>query len=390
MSLTTGPQVVVAGYLVRCPLGGFAWQVAHFLLGLRALGCRVFFYEDSAYDAKAFVPGAEGGDVYTRGAAAAERFLLARGLADRWAFHDAAADRWFGSGRDMARAALADADLFINLGGVNRVPRAARPRAVSAYVDLDPGVTQARLAAGDPVLDALVGEHDCLFSFGERIGRSGCGVPTAGRTWRPLRQPVVPELWEPLPSDAAAPFTTIGTWDVDGRDVTVGGETFTWRKRVEWMRILDLPRRTGMPFRLAMNVAHHPEDRRRLEAHGWDVVDPIALSADPARYRAFIRTSRGEFTTAKDVNVRLQSGWFSDRAACYLAAGRPVVTQDTGFGERIPTGHGLHAFRTPEEAAEAIARVVDDYAREVVAARELATACFAPERTLAPLLAVAR
>lgn len=390
MSAPGGPRVVVAGYLVRCPLGGYAWQAAHFLLGLRVLGCRVFFYEDSAYDPKAFVPGAEEGDTYGHGAAAAGRFLAAHGLVDQWSFHDAATDRWFGGGRDVARAALADADLFINLGGVNRVLAAARPRAVSAYVDLDPGVTQARLVAGDAALAALVDEHDHLFTFGERIGRADCGVPTAGRMWCPLRQPVVAALWEPMPVDASAPFTTIGTWDVDGRDVIVDGETFTWRKRVEWRRILDLPRRTGVRFRIAMNLAHHPDDRRRLEAHGWELVDPIALTADPERYRAFIRGSRGEFTTAKDVNVRLRSGWFSDRAACYLAAGRPVVTQDTGFGDAVPTGHGLHAFRTIEEAAAAIARVIGDYAREADAARALAHEHFAPERTLAPLLALVR
>jgi len=390
MRAPAGPRVVVAGYLVRCPLGGFAWQLAHFLVGLRALGCRVFFYEDSAFDAKAFVPGARGGDVYRRGAVLAARFLAAHGLDQQWSFHDAAADRWFGSGRDAAGTALADADLFVNLGGVNRVPRDARPRAISAYLDFDPGVTQARLAAGDRALDVLVGEHDHLFTLGERIGLPGCGVPTAGRTWHPLRQPVVAELWEPLPVDASASFTTIGTWDVEGRDVLVAGETFTWRKRTEWLRFLELPQRTGARFRMAMNLDHHPDDRRRLEAHGWEVVDPIALSADPDRYRAFIRASRGEFTTAKDINVRLRSGWFSDRAACYLAAGRPVVTQDTGFAEMLPTGHGLHAFRTIEEAAGAIACVVGDYEREIVAARDLARAHFAPSETLAPLLALAR
>src|SRR6185369_1308072 len=143
--------------------------------------------------------------------------------------------------------------------------------------------------------------------------------------------PVAVDRW----ADGGPPgraYTTIGTWDSQGRDVEWQGETYRWRKRTEWQRFADLPARTGAALELAMDVTRVPGDAERLAALGWRVTDPLAVSMDPWRYRDYVCGSRGEFTVAKDLNVRLRSGWFSDRAACYLAAGRPVVEQDTAFG----------------------------------------------------------
>lgn len=388
----SAPRVVVAGYLVRYPLGGYAWQALHFLAGFRALGCDVFFYEDTAYYAEAYVPGAESMQTtdFEYGVRAAGDFFAAHGFADAWGFWDGATDRWWGAGAARTRAALAEADLFVNIAGVNRVPRERRPRAVAVYVDLDPAYSQLRLAEGDPGLVAMVADHDVHFTLGENIGTPLCPIPTGDVRWRPMRQPIVAELWEPEPLGANAAFTTIGKWDSSGRDVTFAGELFAWRKRTEWFRFLDLPRRTGERFRVAMDVANHPDDLARLRAAGWEVVDPLAVSTDPGVYRDFIRSSRGEFTVAKDVNVRLRSGWFSDRSACYLAAGRPVVNQDTGFDVHVPVGEGLFAFRTPDEACAAFAAIAADPARHCRAARALAVAYFSPERVLGPFVDLVR
>jgi hypothetical protein len=386
------PRVVLAGYLVRYPLGGYAWQALHFLAGLRALGCDVLFYEDTAYYADAYVPGADVMQTsgYDYGVRAVAAFFGAHGFGDAWSFWDAGADRHYGAGVERMRAALADADLFVNLAGVNRVPAARRPRAVAAYVDLDPAYTQLRLTQGDAALAALVGEHAVHFTLGENIGTAGCRIPSGGIRWQPIRQPVVADLWAPLPADPEAPFTTIGKWDATGRDVTFEGEVFGWRKRTEWFRFLDLPRVTGEHFCVAMDVASQPADLARLHAAGWEVVDPLEVSRDPHVYRAFIQRSRGEFTVAKDVNIRLRSGWFSDRSACYLAAGRPVVNQDTGFDEQLPVGAGLFAYRSPPEAAAAFAAIAADYPRHCLAARALALEYFAPARVLAALVGAAR
>jgi hypothetical protein len=236
----------------------------------------------------------------------------------------------------------------------------------------------------------MVGDHELAFTYGENVGTADCPIPSGGFDWRPIRQPIALDLWTPVPLGPDAAFTTIGKWDSADRDVTFGGRLFTWRKRTEWLRFLDLPRLTGQRFQVATDVAvTHPDDVGRLVDAGWEVVDPLAVSADPERYRAFIRGSRAEFTVAKEVNVALASGWFSDRAACYLAAGRPVVNQDTGFGRTLPVGVGVLAFLSVVEAAEACRAVAADWDRHAAAARAVAERELNPARTLGPLLEAA-
>src|SRR5262249_58372997 len=180
-----------------------------------------------------------------------------------------------------------------------------------------------------------------------------------------------------------------GRWNEGTRDLTYLGETYRWRKRTEWLRCLDLPARTGQRFEVAMDVESVPGDVPVLAAHGWAVANPRVVSADPFHYRDYLRGSRGEFTVAKDMNIRLRSGWFSDRAACYLAAGRPVVEQDTSFGDVLPLGPGLHAFRTVEEAAAAVRAIEADYAVASAHAASVARDCFEAKDVLAAVLRVA-
>jgi hypothetical protein len=382
-------RLVLAGYLVRHPLGGYAWQAAHYLLGLRALGHDVWFYEDTEHWAPAYNPHTgEFGAAYEYGIASAGSFLARLGLGDRWVFVDSARGAEHGPAAGRAAALLRDADLLVNLAGVNRIPVERRGGRPAVYVDIDPAYTQIKAAAGDAALRAVLDEHAHLFTFGENVGTARSPLPAGGYAWHPTRQPVVLGLWAGAGRPGPA-YTTVGTWDARGRDVVYQGETFHWRKRTEWLSCVDLPARSGARFELAMDVGSVPGDRELLAAHGWAVIDPRAVSADPWRYRDYLRSSRGEFTVAKDVNVRLRSGWFSDRAACYLAAGRPAVEQDTGFGEVLPLGPGLHAFRTVAEAAEAIRAIEADYPRASAHAAEVARECFAAERVLGALLATA-
>jgi hypothetical protein len=381
-------RLVVAGYLVRNPLGGYLWQAAHYLLGLRALGHDVWFYEDTGYFSPAYDPTTgEYWEKYDYGIAAAARFLDRLGLGDRWVFVDTVRGVEHGPGAGLAAALLREADLLVNLAGVNRIPPERRGGRPAIYVDIDPGFTQIKAAAGEPSLRAVLDEHDHHFTVGENIGTRRSPLPTAGYHWHPTRPPVAIEQWTgPVPPGLL--WTTVGTWDARGRDVEWAGETFRWRKRTEWLRCLDLPERTGVGFEVAMDVQSVAGDPDILRAHGWQIADPLAVSVDPWRYRDYLRGSRGEFTVAKELNVRLRSGWFSDRAACYLAAGRPVVEQDTAFGDILPLGPGLHAFRTVEEAAAAIRAVEADYPRASAHAAEVARECFAAERVLGDMLRV--
>jgi hypothetical protein len=380
-------RLVYAGYLVRCPLGGYAWQVLHYLEGLRALGWEVVFYEDTGHAEDAFDPERGLSDVqYEYGCRFVEKFLGRHGFGDSWVFHDVRRDAYAGLDRDATEQLFREARVLINAGGVHRFSPERRHGKTTVYIDMDPAFTQLRLAGGDAKLADLLREHDRLFTFGENIGTPRCTVPSGLLDWRPTRQPVALEHWTPAPRTDDAAFTTIGRWDSGGRDVELDGQLYTWRKRTEWQKLMDLPSRTGARFDIAMDV-HDAADREQLAAHGWRVRDPIALSADPDAYRAFIRGSAGEVTTAKDVNVRLRSGWFSDRSACYLAGGRPVVVQDTAFDDVLPTGEGLFSFRTLDEAVASVGAIQADPARHGSAARGIAEKYFAAPDVLRALLA---
>ena len=381
-------RIVVAGYLVRYPIGGYAWQAAHYLLGLRALGHDVWFYEDTGLYADAYDPTTNASaPVYDYGLGVADGFLGRFGFGERWVFVDVARGREHGPGAGRARSWLREADLVLNVAGINRMTLEERGGRPSIYVDVDPAFTQIKAVQGDRVVRAMLDEQHALFTYGENIGTPRSGAPDAGYRWHPTRPPIAIELWAGR-APARRVYTTVGRWNETQRDLEFAGQTFQWRKRTEWLRCLDLPRRTGAEFELAMDVANVPGDLAVLRAHGWQVVEPREVSADLWRYRDYIRDSRGEFTVAKELNVRLRSGWFSDRSACYLAAGRPVVEQDTGFGDVLPLGPGVHVFHTVTEAAAAILAIERDYAAAAAHASAVAQECFRADRVAGKMLDV--
>jgi hypothetical protein len=196
------------------------------------------------------------------------------------------------------------------------------------------------------------------------------------------------DFWPMQTGSDAARFTTIANWRQPERQMVLHGEVYHWSKHHEFLKFIDLPRRTPQEFELALS-SYEQADQELLERHGWKVRAALEFSLDPDRYREFILESRGEWTVAKDQNVRLRSGWFSDRAASYLAAGRPVVTQETGFSNLLPTGAGLFGFSTMEESVAAIEAINADYARHARAAHEIAREYFSYEVVLPKLLAQA-
>src|SRR5262249_20332972 len=215
---------------------------------------------------------------------------------------------------------------------------------------------------------------------------SDCPVTPFPRLRAKTRQPVLLDLWESGPP-AKNEFTTVCNWKQDGRDIDYEGETYYWSKHREFLKFIDLPRRIRQPVELATGLVNvDPAVQRMLESHGWRLVDAHPFTTDPWPYRDYVRASPGEFTVAKDQNVRLNSGWFSERSACYLAAGRPVITQDTGFGKFLPTGEGLFAFKTMEKILAAFEAIRSDYDRHSRAARAIAKEYFKAETVLAKLI----
>jgi hypothetical protein len=249
----------------------------------------------------------------------------------------------------------------------------------------------------------MVDEHEDIVTYGENIGTDGCPIPPLPRLRAKTRQPVLINLWQKS-WPPRAEFTTVCNWRQVGHDIDFCGETYYWSKHREFLKFVDLPRRTDQPIELAMGltdaagreppafkdpipaVGMTSDERRLLAENGWRLTDSHAFTMDPWSYRDYICASRGEFTVAKDQNVRLRSGWFSERSACYLAAGRPVVTQDTGFSSVLPTGEGLFAFNNTEEILAAFDAINTDYERHSRAARAIAEEYFRAETVLARLL----
>jgi hypothetical protein len=259
---------------------------------------------------------------------------------------------------------------------------------VRIYLETDPVLPQLEIASGRRRTIEHLSAHTHLFTFGENLGGADCEVPEVPFPYRPTRQPVILDWWQPpaTEDDPTPLFTTIASWRQTDKDVEWHGRTLRWSKDERFALVLDLPRRARARFELALaNV--DDSSLARLTAHGWRVIDAIALTKDLLPYRDYVWGSGAEFTAAKAQNVCLRSGWFSDRSACYLAAGNPVVTEDTAFGHAVPAGRGLLAFHTLDDAVAAVEAVLADYARHQQAARDIAREYFAAERVLAGLLA---
>jgi len=265
---------------------------------------------------------------------------------------------------------------------------------VRVYLETDPGANDIHAAQGEAETLELIHAHTHFFTWAENLGAPDCGLPVGPVRYQTTRQPIVLEWF--TPEDASSGegngrrsrrrFTTVSSWQQTGNDVEWRGETYTWSKHYEFMKFIDLPRHVDATLELAL-ARCDARAKHLLRSRGWRVADGLKLTAgDIRRYRDYLGGSAGEFTVAKDQNIRLRSGWFSDRSAAYLACGRPVITQNTGFDNILPTGEGLFAFTTMAEAVAAFDAIDTDYARHRRAARAIAAEYFRAETVLAKLL----
>jgi hypothetical protein len=378
----SGLRIVALGYVVRGPLGGMAWSDLHYVLGLRDLGHDVWFLEDSddypsCVDPVRRTVGTD--PAYGLGFASA---LFERvGLADRWAYHDAHTGTWHGEGAARLRAACAGADLLLNLAGVNPLRPWVADVPHRALVDKDPVFTQLRHLR-DPAAAERAAMHTAFFTFAENVGLAGAAIPADGFPWQPTRHPIRLADWPATPPAGTARFTTVMQWE--SYPAAEHGGVRYGTKADSFGPYLGLPRRTAAQLELTIGGAAAPGEL--LRENGWTVRDATETVPDPWAYRAYVQGSAGELAIAKHAYVAGHTGWFSERSASYLASGRPVVAQDTGFPAWLPGGEGVVAFSDPEEAAAALEDVLAGYDRHARAARELAEACFDSGPVLASLV----
>lgn len=379
-------KIIVFGIYFWYPLAGVTWQFLHYLIGLRRLGWDAYYIEDSGrwiYDPRVsdLSPDASGN------VAAVAPMLEAHGFGGKWGFRGVyEGGRCYGMSEAEILRLYREADAFLNVTGAQEIREEHLACRRRIYVESDPVAAQIKIDQGDAETIRALEAHDTHFSFGENFGAPDCKVPLRRFRWLPTRQPVVLDLWDRPGDDPGTAWNTIATWRNTGKDVVWNGETYYWSKDREYRKFLDLPlRRPGTAFELASGV--DPEIRGLLTRNGWRIRDPVDVSRDPEVYREYIRNARGEFSVAKDQNIRLRSGWFSDRSATYLAAGRPVINQETGFSNVLPTGRGLFAFETMDDILAAVDAVESDYAAHCRAARDIAASHFDAEKVLGSLLA---
>ncbi|MEK6271939.1 MAG: hypothetical protein AABM42_04745 [Actinomycetota bacterium] len=257
---------------------------------------------------------------------------------------------------------------------------AAAPRRV--FLDIDPGFGQMwkELALADPFRG-----HDDFVTIAENIGQPGCVVPTCGLPWITTRPPVDLERWCSV--NGGERFTTIASWRGPYGPVEYRGRSYGLRVH-EFRKFAQLPRLVPGRFEVALEIdGSDHRDVELLEGGGWSLVDPALAAGSTDRYMRYIQGSKAELMIAKEMYVKTQSGWFSDRSACYLASGKPVLAQDTGFTRNYPVGQGLLSFQDVEQAGEGAREICRDQRRHAKAAREIAEEYFDARKVLGQLLA---
>jgi GT2 family glycosyltransferase len=383
--LSAGPKIVVLGMMTKMPVPGVVWQTVHYLVGLERLGYETYYVEAHARTPSMFMETEED-DGSGRAAAFIENVCRRFGFEGRWcyqALHDDGA--CYGLSQGELNRLYGSATLLVNLhGGTQPLPEHTATGSL-IYLETDPVQLQAELHSGFQESIDFLDPHCAFFTFAGNYGQPDCGLPVSDRfQFLPTRQPVVLDLWHPT-AGVGDSFTTVGNWKQPWRDVTYEGETYSWSKHNEFPMIVELPERVDQRFQVAL-AGCEGDEKAVLEQHGWEVSDPAESCGDIDSYRHWIRASRAEFTVAKDQNVRLRTGWFSDRSATYLAAARPVVTQDTGFGSSIPAGEGLFGYSTLDEAVAAVEAISSRYEFHSAAATALANEYFDAGRVLTEML----
>jgi len=364
-------KILLAGMVAGNPhQGGASWAVLQYVAGLESLGHEVLLVEPVAaaslhsgpvVDYFRSLPLREGGAA-----------LLAQPGSET-----------LGLSYSEVTAFAAQADLLLNISGMLRDERLIEAIDVRAFLDLDPGFNQVWHEQGEDMGFDL---HTHFLTVGGLVGTQGCPIPTCGRDWIATLPPVTLEHWSVEPDrprrDA---FTTVGHWRSYG---SIEHEGIHYGQRAHSLReLIGLPRVAEQRFQLALGI--DPRELADLEAlsrNGWQLLDPTRVAGTPAAYRDFVRGSKAELCVAKSGYVASRSGWFSDRSACYLASGRPVVAQETGFAQRLPTGEGLLAFATTREAAQSVAEVAAHPDRHRAAARALAEEHLDARKVLPDLL----
>ena len=372
--------------------GGHWWVYLQYALGLRDLGFRVVWVERCSETSHLD----RARQILRRFGFADDDVLLYEEVGDR---SSGGEDRvkWLTAGRRAAERSIASCEALLNFDYDAPASVVATARR-SALVDIDPGLMQTWWAKGE----ISPPPHDRWFTTGETVGTTAARFPDCGVDWIRIRPCVHLPSWPVVPGPGNDRFTTVTSWWGTEWLALGDGAVLDNNKRAAFLAYVELPKHTDAQLELTAyfgdtsdltagdvdddvnpsTVGDDADDVAALLANGWSLRRSRTVAADPHRYRHYIQRSSGEFSCVKPSCRLFANAWVSDRTLCYLASGRPVVTEHTGASDVLDGGMGLVRFASIAEAAEGLRRVRADYEEHRRAARQLAEEHFSATATV--------
>jgi hypothetical protein len=376
------PLPVAASIAQRPGYGGHAWAFLQFLLGFEELGYQPVLIDRLSAEMVTDESGTPSPTELHKATSWFRDVAASVGLSESCALLLDDGDT-IGIDRDRLEEMIAAAPFLLDVMGFLGESELLEAAQMSVFLDVDPGFTQIWRHQGEA---NLFGHHDRHVTVGANVGSPQCSIPTCGCDWIPIRPPVALSRWSASPPTGGA-FRSVASWRGPYDPVWFGDRRLGLRVH-EFRRFAAVPAQVNAPFELALDIDPADEaDSRLLRENGWTLLNPCHVAGSLASYADFVRNAGAEISIAKNIYVDTRSGWFSDRSACFLAAGRPVLAQDTGWGAELAGSDGLIAFTTPEEAVEGARRIQADSAVHSEAARALAEDVFDSRKVLDGLLA---
>lgn len=426
-------RVIVTGLIAQHRwMGGVAWDYLNVLIGFKQLGYDVYYFEDSGEWPYLLEPanGSWIGDCPVPIIKHLNKTLAAFELKDKWAYRYPITGKWYGITNEMRKDVISTADMLINVSGTLERPEEYRIIKRLIYIDTDPVFTHIRLLnaknAKTPIgspkeklaenaemktiedenLDSgllnCIDMHDIHFTVGETLRGEFCNT---GHNWLKTKHPIALDCWKSNKKKRGMKLTTVMNWS-SYAPIAYKGEIYG-QKDIEMRKFMKLPSMVPQAkYEIALSGIRHTRWETKstdvasidssileemspaetLEKFGWKIVDAVRRTSSYLNYRTYIEESAGEFSIAKHGYVKGESGWFSGRSACYLAAGKPVVVQDTGFELDLLSGKGVLAFKTLEEAGEMVKELLADYPAHSKSARELSFEYFDSAKVIRKIL----
>ncbi len=389
-------RIIVGGFIGILPAGGVTWDYVQYPLGFSLLGHDVYYIEDTRLY-PIYQKAGSNWDDCSSSVQHLKEVMNYFGLKNRWAYRDEASGKCFGMSEQKIKEICKTADVLVNISCSTYLRDEYLKIPARVLIDSDPMFTQIQYSSkqmftpGEPGgLQQMVNEHNYLFTFGENMYAAECKIPACDLVWHTTRQPVCLNYWKvhPLANATRASFTTLMNWTA-AKTLVYKGESWG-QKDIEFKKFLSIPKLAkGVSFSAVVNQTGGTAQtffKEDVETEGWKILDSESSAGNWMQYQQFINNSFGEFSVAKETYVKAKTGWFSCRSACYLAAGRPVVTQDTGWSKHIPSGSGLFAFTDIAGAVESIKKIVAEPAKQMIAARAIAEEYFDSKKILQSLL----